>query len=208
MKPIGILCLIASTFAACPAWCSDIDELAGMLAGTFDSRLASPDQSADERFIDRRIRLALPTFGDYVFYQQINQHEDLEVYRQRVLVLQVSSETGQIEQRAYSLRDAAKFVDADAEAFDAIDSADLNDFMAKGCAQVWTKMPDGYRGYVDPDTCRIISKRTGKLRSIESESRLTVDSLALAERGFDAETGEQLFGTLPGAFLRLGRRDD
>lgn len=216
MKPVGILCLIASAFTGSAAWCSDIDELAEMLAGSFDSRLVSPDQSADqiddqsdeERFVDRRIRLTLPTLGPYVFYQQINQHEDLEVYRQRVLVLQVSETTGQIEQRAFSLRDAARFVDADAEAFEAIGTADLHDFMAEGCEQVWTKMPGGYRGYVDPNTCKIISKRTGKLRSIESESHLTRDALALAERGFDAQSGEQLFGTSPGAFLRLGRRPD
>ncbi|MGI9233623.1 MAG: chromophore lyase CpcT/CpeT [Woeseiaceae bacterium] len=212
MKPVGILWVVAAAFAVCPAWCSDIDKLAEMLAGTFDSRLVvsnqSDRQSDNNRFVDHRIRLTLPALGPYVFYQQINQHADLEVYRQRVLVLQVSETTGQIEQRSFSLRDALRFVDADAEAFVSIGTADLNDFMAEGCEQVWTKMPDGYRGYVDPDTCTIVSKRTGKLRSIESESRLTKDALALAERGFDAETGEQLFGTSPGAFLKLGRRAD
>ncbi|MGI9239120.1 MAG: chromophore lyase CpcT/CpeT [Woeseiaceae bacterium] len=218
MRPAAILWLVAAAFVAPPAWCNDIDELAEMLTGTFDSRLASLDQIADhsddhsddqsdeQRFVDRRIRLTLPALGPYVFYQQINQHEDLEVYRQRVLVLRISETTGRIEQRAFSLRDAPRFVDADAGAFETIGSADLDDFMADGCEQVWTKMSGGYRGYVDPDTCTIISKRTGKLRSIESESLLTKDALALAERGFDAETGEQLFGTLPGAFLRLGRR--
>lgn len=208
MKSAGLLTFVVSALAAVSAWSAEIDELALLLAGTFDSRLTDASQPAQPRFVDRRIRLDLPTLGQHVFYQQINQNEKLDVYRQRILILEVSDASDQIEQRSYALKDAQRFIDANAVAFTTLGAGDLHEFMADGCEQIWTKTSDGFRGYVSPATCQIVSKRTGKLRSIESESRLTRTTLALVERGFDTETGEQLFGTPPGESLLLGRRRD
>ena len=81
----------------------------------------------------------------------------------------------------------------------------LEVFMPDGCEQVWTRTAEGFRGYVDPTRCEITSSRTGKQRQIESENLLTQDSISLVERGYDPETGEQLFGSPQGESLLLGR---
>lgn len=198
--------IVGAALAVSPAWSeSDIERLSTLLAGTFDTHVLDPDLPPEQRFVDKRLRLNAPQLGDYVFYQQINQHENLQLYRQRILILSVPSGSDQIQQQAFSLRDADWYVDADASVFAALRMDDLEDALAHGCAQVWTRTATGFRGYVDPQRCRIVSSRTGKTRLIESENRLTAATLSVVERGFDAETGEQLFGTPPGESVMLGR---
>jgi len=183
---------------------SDIDELAELMNGKFDTALSGVDVEADGRLVDQRIRVDAPRLGEYVFYQQINHHEDLEVYRQRILVLKVSA-SGRIEQRAYAFEEPEWYVDADPGVFSSMSTDSLNGFMPEGCEQVWTRTAEGFRGYVDPNSCQIISSRTGKPRQIESENLLTADSISLVERGYDPETGEQLFGSPQGESMLLGR---
>ena len=77
--------------------------------------------------------------------------------------------------------------------------------MPNGCKQTFKPTDDGFHGLVDPAKCVITSSRTGKLRGIGAESLLTETTLKLAERGFDADTGEQLFGTKPGDYIELQR---
>jgi len=204
MTSIRILLLIASTLAVFPAWAGDIEDLADLLAGTFDSELIEPDQPDEQRLVDRRIRLDLPNLGAHVFYQQINHREGLTVYRQRLLVLTDAS--GRLEQRAYALREPEWYVDANASSFERMTTEDLEEILPHGCEQVWTRTDDGFRGYVDPDQCQVISSRTGKARRIEAESHLSRDRLLLAERGYDADSREQLFGSAPNEFRILGRR--
>jgi hypothetical protein len=182
---------------------ADIDRLADLIEGKFDTHLLDQDSPAEQRLVDKRIRLDLPNLGSHVFYQQINQGEDLQVYRQRLLVLTDSS--GRLEQRAYALREPEWYVDADARTFDTITLEDLDEFMPFGCEQTWTKTSDGFRGYVDPARCQIISSRTGKARRIEAESLVSQDKLLLAERGYDAESLEKLFGSSQGEYQALGR---
>ncbi len=107
--------LVTVVLAACPL-CShaqgDIDTLLGLLEGSFDNEGTVEDAAADDRMIDRRIRVSAPQVGEYVLYQQINHRASLEVYRQRILVLS-SGESGALVQNAYALRKPEWYVDAD-----------------------------------------------------------------------------------------------
>ncbi len=195
----GALFMMSAVFAD-----SELEQLATLIEGTFDSHLANPEQPLEQRLVDRRIRLNNSELGDVVFYQQINHREDLSVYRQRILV--VSEVGGELLQHAYALLEAGKFVDAGVDAFTTLNERDLDAFMPDGCEQVWTRTADGFRGYVDPERCQIISSRSGLAREIEAENILTHDSASLVERGYDAETGEQLFGSPQGESFLLRRR--
>ena len=190
-----LLAATAMLLGACPA--SQIEELAALQTGTFDSQ-------GGDRLVDRRIRIDAPSLGDIVFYQQLNHRQELSVYRQRILVLYESA-GGELVQAAYSLTDPERFVDATADSFRGLSEDALTRTMPEGCLQVFTPTENGYRSYVDPATCVVTSSRTGKLRRIEAESILTRDTLRLAERGYDADSGEQLFGTEPGGYLLLRR---
>lgn len=196
--------LLSLLFLCGVAAADEIDELAQLLEGTFDTHAADPNLPAEDRLIDKRVRVSLPWLGEYVFYQQINHREELSVYRQRILVLS-QSEEGSLRQVAYALKDAAAHVDADEKALASLAEEDINRFMTDGCEQVFVPVNDGFHGRVDPAKCIITSSRTGKLRGIGAESIVTSTTLKLAERGFDAETGEQLFGTVPGDYIKLAR---
>ena len=202
-----LLLLGIIAIAATPAFADEqLERLAMLMDGTF---VFDPgNQKADQGyFSDRRERIDAASIGQYVFYLQLNQGEERRLYRQRILVISRNEENGQIEQRTYRLKEAERFADGSAANgdFDGFSDQDIEPYFEVGCVQVWTETTDGYRGYVDPDRCRIISSRTGKPRLIEAENLLTADSLSLAERGFSPER-EQLFGTPPGEFLGLTRQ--
>ncbi len=201
-----LVCLLL-TATLTPAQADDrLEQLAGLMHGTFDTHAAQANLPPEDRLVDHRTRVAAPRLGRYVFYQQLNHGEALEVYRQRVLVFAVID--GAIEQRAYALREAERYVDADAAVFESVGMDDLEAFMPEGCEQVWTKTGDGFRGYVDPQRCEIVSRRSGKPLQIEAENVLTPDSISSVERGYDPETGEQVFGSPQGEFLLLSRVGD
>lgn len=192
---IALLALLLLCVA--PAFGDDtLDALAAMMAGTFES------SAPDSPFADRRIRIVAPTIGEHVFYLQLNQNEAMDLYRQRILVL--SRDEDQIITRAYALQMPETFVDANTDDFVEFGWDDLKPFLGEGCEQVWERTDEGFRGYVDPETCVIISSRTGKPRGIEAETVLTQKRMLLVERGYDPD-GNQLFGTPQGEFLELDR---
>ena len=89
-----------------------IDDLAAMMQGRFDTHPpgVTVDIDVSERLVDSRQRVDAPDLGDVVFYLQLNQGEDLKLYRQRILVFRI--EGGVTVQRAYVLQDPERFVDA------------------------------------------------------------------------------------------------
>lgn len=201
------LCL-ALLIASVPAQADDLQTLARLMDGRFAAHPDSLGQGVqpEDQFVDWRQRVEAPSLGNYVFYQQLNQGSDLELYRQRIFVLSWNPDTREIEQQTFRLRHPQHYVDARANdaAFEGFSATDVEPYFAEGCIQIWTPTNDGFRGYLDPDNCRIISSRTGKARLIESENLLTTDGLAIAERGYD-EARQQLFGTPPNELLKLTR---
>lgn len=200
-----LLSVLTYQVTACASSPDTIHALADLMAGTFDTAAASNKAGALTRFVDSRTRIPVPELGQFVFYQQLNQGDDLKLYRQRILVFSQSDDGSRISSHSYALRSPENYVDAGAEAFLGFSASDIVEFMSEGCAQVWTRTSNGFRGYVDPKTCKIVSSRTSKLRSIESINLLDNKSLQLVERGFDAKTEQQLFGTPQGQTLTLGR---
>lgn len=196
-----LVCLAVPALAAdeVPA----IERLAAVMEGRWDSHAGPTQLPAEQRFVDLRVRIDAPTIGRWVFYQQLNQHEHLELYRQRILVLSIGSD-GRLLQRAYAFSRPEDYVDAPAERFAGLQPEALKPPMAEGCEQVWLQTETGFQGRVDPATCTVMSLRTGRPRGIESQNLLTDDTLSLVERGFD-EQGQQVFGTPPGEHMLLYR---
>lgn len=199
-----LIALMTFTGSVCAASPEDhLEQLASAMEGNWDSHMGTTDLAIQERFVDRRIRIRAPEIGKYVFYQQLNQDENLKLYRQRILVLSIS-ENGRLIQRAHALRNPQKYVNSPASGFDELKPDDLKPRMAEGCEQVWKVTETGFRGWVDPAKCVVMSLRTGKPRGIESINILSGNELRLVERGFD-EQGQQVFGTPQGESLLLYR---
>jgi len=164
----------------------------------------------DNQFTDRRVRVHAPELGAVVVYLQLNRGENRALYRQRMLLLENDPYTGEVRQRAFALLEPDSFVDAapDHPGFATLEREDLAAGFDEGCAQSWERRGDGWFGYVDPERCRIHSKHGGEIRRIEAETWISGGELKLAERGFDAGGERQLFGTSPGEFLILTRREE
>ena len=200
--------LAMTILGACTAGAQELHELAEMMQGRFDSHPPGADVATpiEQRIVDSRQRLDAPSLGDAVFYLQLNQGAELALYRQRILVLSADPEDGVITQKAYTLREPEKFVDAQSgdAILEGLGDGDVEPMFREGCGQRWTTDGDGFRGYTDPVTCRIISSRTGKPRRIEAVNLLKPDSLSLVERGYDDDMN-QLFGTAQGDSTLLTR---
>lgn len=200
----GLLMLVAVyelVLAASPE--QKLERLAMAMTGYWDSHLGPTQLPLERRFSDRRVRINAPALGKYVFYQQLNQRESLELYRQRILVLETGTQ-GQLVQRSYALANPHQYVDGAPSNFNHLQAGDLKPPVADGCETYWQETANGFTGRVDPGRCIVMSLRTGRPRGIESINILQGDTLQLVERGFD-EQGQQVFGTPKGETLTLFR---
>lgn len=197
MKRFAVPLLLTPLLAG--AQHSLLNDIANAMEGRYDTHPAGIETSTsvDDRLVDTRRRVDAPSLGAVVFYLQLNTGGNLDLYRQRILVFE-EMETG-VVQNAYTLREPERFVDARAGAsvLTGITAADIEPMFETGCGQRWEPTKDGFFGYTDPRTCRIISSRTGKPRRIEAETLLDGDRLELAERGYDDDMNT-LFGSPAG----------
>ena len=182
---------------------NNAEKLAALMSGTFQTA----DDDPDNTIRDRRIRLTNGNFDGVWFYYQLNTGDEWNVYRQRVIEL-LATETGDVIQKTYGLKEPEKFVDLwDNETLLSTMSAeDFAPYFDDGCEQRWRNSEtSGWQGYVDPESCKIFSERRQAHIMIEAEARLDSETYRQTERGFDAE-GNQLFGTEPGEFIVLYRQ--
>lgn len=187
---------------------SQVEQLSALMAGRFDNLPAIESGAVEpaEFLSDWRQRIDAPALGDTVFYLQLNRGEDQGLYRQRILVFDWDDEMSAVRQTAYLLNEPAAFEDALStnDIFRDLGPDRVQRMSDDGCAQYWQPVENGFRGYVDPGKCRIISSRTGNPRHIEALTILTATTLDIAERGFDEE-GNHLFGSAIGETTQLTR---
>lgn len=176
--------------------------LATLMVGTFQT---APDDS-ENTIRDRRLRITSPEFDGVWLYYQLNTGEEWGVYRQRVVAL--TDDGDNVVQKTYGLKDPESAVDIwDRPAqLASLSRDDIEPYFDEGCEQVWARdETEQWRGYVDPETCKIFSERRQANISIEAEARINQTTYRQTERGYDAE-GNQLFGTAPGEFIVLYRQ--
>ena len=181
--------------------------LAELLAGRYQSE-AMIGGSDGPWLTDYRVRVDNPELGETVMYWQIDTGPEQQTYRQRVLVMEIDEDSGRVRQHTWSLREPERFAGPfdDPERFAKLTSTDLFRELPEACDPLWQPIAGGWRGYTDPERCRIFSERHQDWRYIEAEVELRESGLRSTERGFDG-AGNQLFGTEPGVFLELRRVD-
>ena len=205
MMKTGFIATLTALLCGCATTStSQVEQLAMLMEGRFDTHAPGASAPPKTRLVDTRIRVIAPAFGDVVFYSQINMGDSQKVYRQRLLVFEQTAD-GLIQQSAFSFKTPERFVDGNANELAKLLKTDVEASLHEGCRQMYQQAGKGFYGRVNPDTCIITSSRTGKLRAIEGEAMVMGDRLRQAERGFDPETGEQLFGTEAGVYYELLR---
>ena len=180
---------------------ADIIALAALMENVFETL---PDNT--ENIIrDKRVRVTSDALDGVWFYTQLNTGAEGKLYRQRVSELKLSVDGKDVIQKAYGLKDPAKYADAwnSPELLSALTLDDFDPYFTTGCEQVWTPQAGGaWTGYVNPQTCVITSKRRNKDIRIESEGYLSEDVYRTNERGYDIDM-TFLWGTLPGETIAL-----
>lgn len=180
------------------------ESLAVLMTNVFETAPDDPDN--DIR--DQRVRINAPALDGVWLYYQLNTGPERKLYRQRVISLSTADDGRTVLQRTYVLKEPERYVDAWSEPalLTEMTPEQIELFFEAGCEQVWR--PDdtgGWRGYVDPKTCRIFSERRRSYIAIEAEARLDETAYRQTERGYDSD-GNTLFGTEPGEFIVLYRQ--
>lgn len=184
-----------------------VESLAALMTDIFET---SPDDP-DNDIRDQRVRINAPALDGVWLYYQLNTGAERKLYRQRVISLSAASDGDDgrtVVQRTYILKEPERYVDAwsEPDLLAEMTPEQIEPFFEQGCEQVWR--PDntgGWRGYVDPKTCRIFSERRQSYISIEAEAQLDETAYRQTERGYDRD-GNTLFGTAPGEFIVLYRQ--
>lgn len=180
----------------------DSIDLTKQLEGQFQTY----ESDTENRLADRRMRINPLGDGEWM-YTQVNSGEELKLYRQRIMQF-VDTDFG-VEQKAYKLVNPEDFVGLwnHPDKVESLTMESLEPYLDDGCNMLWNKAPDSefiWHGKIDHKVCTIYSERRQSKIHIGAESRISTAELQQTERGFDQQ-GEQLFGTDPGAFIRLQR---
>jgi len=205
---VGIFTVLCLVFVACQSSeqsarseKADIKALAGLMENVFETA----PENTETIIRDKRVRVVSQALEGMWFYTQLNTGEEGKLYRQRLSQLTLSEHEDAIVQIAYRLKDPTKYADAwkTPGLLNVITNDDFEPYFTEGCEQVWKPQGDGgWKGYVDPKTCVVTSKRRNKDIRIESEGYLSNDVYRTNERGYEMDM-TFLWGTKPGEYIDL-----
>ena len=209
MKKFIFLCIVFCTSCATSPDTVNANNAAALKSMMVGAWATNPDDP-NNNFLDTRTAMTPMGDGEWV-YLQLETGAERKLYRQRVLQL-LDVKDGAVVQKTWSFAEPDQFADiaSDLDRLNTLSLTDIKPSLEDGCDLNWQASDvDGdtlWRGYVDPDTCKIFSERRQAIIGIEGETLLQRDRLRQTERGFDSN-GNKLFGTEPGEFIELYRVD-
>lgn len=187
-----------------PQTLSPVQSFKSLMIGTFKTAPENTENIID----DKRISFQAPALDGEWFYSQLNTGTDKKLYRQRLNQI-LPGEDESLILKSYALVSAETYENAweRPQILSKITPEDFKTVFAQtGCDQIWTPDEDGtgWTGKVDPQTCRIFSKRRKTHIYIGADTYISAQRYQTSERGFD-ETGAQLWGSAPGTLITLYR---
>ncbi|MCG8419920.1 MAG: chromophore lyase CpcT/CpeT [Proteobacteria bacterium] len=181
---------------------ADLALLAEWFAGRFDNHLqvwqAKAAQTADD-LIHEHIhsifaRVAVPAFGEYVFYvKQYMDGDPKKTYRQRLYTFEPAADGTSIVLRIFAFVDDAAYTDAHLEPGKLADLSPDKVHPTPGCEVYWHRRGDHFVGETKEGACRIQSRRSGKTLIISDNLYLDSDEIWIHDRATD-EQGNFIFG--------------
>jgi CpeT/CpcT family (DUF1001) len=168
-----------------------------------DSRTEFPHDNIHSIFT----KVELPAIGENVFYvQQYADGDEAKVYRQRLYNFTVNKQEKALQLTIYNFDDEKKYRDSH------IDKSKLNGLSmtnlttVQGCEVYWkmNETRDKFLGYMKPNGCKVVSKRSGKTIIITDDLVLTKDEIWINDQAKD-EQGSYVFGNKAGIHSKLKR---
>jgi hypothetical protein len=186
-----------------------IDGLMRLMSGNFDNFAQfSAQATADKPMfsllgIQRRL-VTVPALGAHVVFAQVNNDADpTRIYRQRLYSF-AADEYGELVMKTWSFVDEVGARDIMGRLADlaAMPIEAFRPSLPEGCDMRWSQDAEGWTGRVDPQTCRITSRRRGTPIKLRATEIVTRSGLRSEESGFTPE-GEMVFGLPDGVYYEF-----
>ena len=149
----------------------------------------------------------LPQIGKNVFFvQQYTDGDETKVYRQRLYNFTINKQEKALQLTIYTFDDEMKYRNShvDATKLNGLTMANLA--TTAGCEVYWklNDARDKFAGYMKPNGCKVMSKRSGKNIIITDDLFLTKDEIWINDQGKD-EQGGYIYGNKAGIHAKLKR---
>jgi hypothetical protein len=170
-----------------------------------DEDLKTPADARNNRIHSIFKKVALPAFGEHVYYvEQFADGDPQKIYRQRLYVFTPDYGEHAIRLTIHAPKNAAALVGAhrDASKLAALTPADTETF--QGCDVFWRREEAQFRGDMKPGACRIASRRSGRTIIVSDDLLLGPDRLWIQDRAID-EAGAHVYGNRAGVAHKLRR---
>jgi hypothetical protein len=192
----------------------DLADLVAWFAGRFDNDLQvyfdgemdTPAEARNGRIHSIFAPVELPAFGAHVFYvEQYSDNDPSSIYRQRIyrFVVDEAKDAIRLEIFAPSPEQAAQMrgAYADPSKLAGLTPGAMTAF--PGCEVYWRRQENQFIGSMQPDACRVASRRSGRTLLITDDLVLTPDAIWIRDVGRDAATGEWVYGNRAGVHHKL-----
>lgn len=178
----------------------------GWLEGEFDNNeqvafadeLGIPPDDVPERIHSIFKRVALPAFGEHVFYvEQYLGGDPGQVYRQRLYSFALDDAEHAIKLLIHVPEDPARLAGAHRDASKLDGLAPAATHSPEGCEVYWRRTADAFVGHMKPGACTFKSRRSGTTVVVSDDLYLDADELWIHDRAVDAN-GDHVYGNKAG----------
>ena len=156
----------------------------------FADDLGIPKDAVPERIHSIFKRVAMPAFGEHVFYvEQYLDGDPTKIYRQRLYSFSLDEREQAIKLVIHIPSDAKALVGSHR---DAARLQGLTPAMTRsppGCEVYWRRRGDAFIGDMKPGACTFKSERSGKTIVVSDDLYLDDDEIWIHDRAADSEGG-------------------
>ncbi|MFZ4120870.1 MAG: chromophore lyase CpcT/CpeT [Caulobacterales bacterium] len=171
----------------------------------FEPDIGVPESDRHERIHSIFRPVALPAFGDHVFYvEQYLDADPARVYRQRLYVMSIDESRNAIRLAIHIPKnpDAIRGAYLNPDLLAQLTPADMTTY--PGCDVFWRRQETMFVGGMAHDACRITSTRSGRTLIVSDDLILSADGISIHDRAVD-EQGAYVYGNRAGVPHQLRR---
>lgn len=184
----------------------DLRVFLGWFEGEFDNseqvafadELGIPPDAVPERIHSIFKRVALPAFGEQVYYvEQYLDGDPSRIYRQRLYSFALDDSERAIKLRIHIPHDPAPLAGAHRDPSKLAGLTPAATRSPDGCEVYWRRQADAFVGSMKPGACTFKSERSGKTIVVSDDLYLDDDELWIHDRAVDA-AGNHVYGNTAG----------
>ena len=136
----------------------------------------------------------LPAFGDHAFYVQQHLNDDpSQIYRQRIYSFRADYDNNAIRLTIHIPDDPEHLIDAHLDPTKLADLTPSDTKVLPGCDVFWRRRANQFVGFIEPDACSYLSRKTGERMIFNDDLLLTEKALWITDRAHD-EAGKLMMG--------------